>query len=106
MRIVDQVAEGEKVVTRYVITGTQEGERDLPSGEQGGGTGPCRHAPCQSNSPEYVIEEDTRGQGRVGGDGLDVAVTRWWSPRVPRLPALQSRQDVPARMSAARPNRW
>jgi steroid delta-isomerase-like uncharacterized protein len=26
MEIVDQVAEGEKVVTRYVITGTQEGE--------------------------------------------------------------------------------
>jgi hypothetical protein len=41
------------------------------------------------------------GHGRVSGDGLDVAVTRWWSPRVPRLPALLSRQGVAARISAA-----
>jgi predicted ester cyclase len=36
MRIVDQVAEGDRVVTRYVTTGTQEGElagSPRPAGE-------------------------------------------------------------------------
>jgi hypothetical protein len=41
------------------------------------------------------------GEGGVRGGGLDVAVTRWWSPRVPRLPALCAGQGVAARIRAA-----
>jgi hypothetical protein len=42
------------------------------------------------------------GEGRVrGGGGLDVAVNRWWSPRVPRLPALLAAPDVAPRIRAA-----
>jgi hypothetical protein len=41
------------------------------------------------------------GQGRVRGGGLDVAVNRWWSPRVPRLPALLADPDVGTRIRAA-----